>query len=226
MQGRRALSEPSISPDLSGVLIDLSGVLTQEAPGRIEDFAAECHLQVDAWTDIYRRCCDRERRWDQVERGELELLEFARDLAVRIESKGGFCTAERAMTLFGDPDPFTCATRVRTELFPLIAELRKHFTTGLCTNNVKEWRPAWTKLVPVSELFDHVFDSSALGCRKPELMFWMHVETSLGMEGQELLLIDDSLENVLTARAARGWQTFFYTDLTPCAGLLKGLASR
>lgn len=49
--------------------------------------------------------------------------------------------------------------------------------------------------------------SAALGCRKPEARFFDMVAGRVGHAPAELLLIDDSDENVIGARAA-GWRAF------------------
>ena len=36
-----------------------------------------------------------------------------------------------------------------------VTEIRKGgFKTGLISNNVKEWQPAWDKVIPTRDLFD------------------------------------------------------------------------
>ncbi|KAF3384733.1 hypothetical protein F1880_001717 [Penicillium rolfsii] len=49
--------------------------------------------------------------------------------------------------------------------------------------------------------FDHIFTSSMLGVRKPSPRFYRHVLRALRVAPQSTFLIDDRLENVLSARS-------------------------
>jgi putative hydrolase of the HAD superfamily len=51
-----------------------------------------------------------------------------------------------------------------------------------------------------------VFVSSRLGVRKPHAAFFAAIETALGLEPREIMLVGDSLENDYQAALAAGWQ--------------------
>ncbi len=74
------------------------------------------------------------------------------------------------------------------------------YRLALATNNVREWREQWQRLVS-PDLFDVVVDSSAEGVRKPEPEFFEIALARLGLPAQECLLVDDSEENCAAARA-------------------------
>jgi len=57
---------------------------------------------------------------------------------------------------------------------------------------------------------DGIFYSARLGAKKPESEFFARVQAAVGLRGEEMLLIDDSLVNVEGARTA-GWQALHWT---------------
>jgi putative hydrolase of the HAD superfamily len=75
---------------------------------------------------------------------------------------------------------------------------------------------------------DGVFASCELGARKPDRAFYERIQSALNLETGQLMLWDDSVENVAGAQAC-GWQAAVYSSLedfdaqTP--GLARGLQS-
>lgn len=67
------------------------------------------------------------------------------------------------------------------------------------TSNLKEF-----------ELFAKVFDSAELGMRKPNEDIYIHVESALPAQGNDIFFIDDNPANIATAKA-RNWQTYLYS---------------
>ncbi len=57
---------------------------------------------------------------------------------------------------------------------------------------------------------EHVFASGRMGVAKPDAGFWTAVERWSGVERQNILLVDDSEQNV-EACQAQGWQVFHFT---------------
>jgi len=55
------------------------------------------------------------------------------------------------------------------------------------------------------EIFDYTFDSTEIGIVKPEAEYFKFVEEKTGFKGPEILLIDDSMENLEGAKKC-GWQ--------------------
>ncbi len=62
------------------------------------------------------------------------------------------------------------------------------------------------------EIFDYIFDSSQIGFVKPEREYFKFVEDRTGYKGQEILLIDDSPENLKGAENF-GWKILSEKDL-------------
>ena len=59
----------------------------------------------------------------------------------------------------------------------------------------------------------HIFASGRLGVKKPDPLFFQHIEQWSGHMPADILLIDDAEKNIAAA-AARGWQVFHFTDET------------
>ena len=60
--------------------------------------------------------------------------------------------------------------------------------------------------------YDHVFLSFKFGLRKPEELFYKKIEELTSFKPNEILLIDDKLENVKTAKRL-GWNAYQSTGL-------------
>jgi putative hydrolase of the HAD superfamily len=57
---------------------------------------------------------------------------------------------------------------------------------------------------------DGIFYSAQVGARKPEMEFFARVQAAVGLRGEEVLLIDDSRQNIEAALKA-GWQALHWT---------------
>jgi putative hydrolase of the HAD superfamily len=67
----------------------------------------------------------------------------------------------------------------------------------------------------LAEHVDGIFYSARLGAKKPDVEFFAKVQAAVGLCGEEILLVDDSRQNVEAARKA-GWQALHWTkDSSP-----------
>lgn len=67
----------------------------------------------------------------------------------------------------------------------------------------------------LAESVDGIFYSARLGAKKPDPEFFIRVQAALGLSGDEILLIDDSLKNI-DAAITVGWQTLHWKpDTSP-----------
>ena len=91
----------------------------------------------------------------------------------------------------------------------LLDELRIHRDAGtkayLATNQEHLRAAHLIDRLGLDRHFDGIYYSAALGCRKPDQAFFERVAALSGFTPEQLLLIDDTLANVVTARAA-GWK--------------------
>ncbi|PVZ88913.1 HAD family phosphatase [Serratia sp. S1B] len=86
---------------------------------------------------------------------------------------------------------------------------------GILTNNVIEWQPYWQAMVGLNNIVEHIVDSCKVQCRKPEHKFFAIAEQVAGVAPQQCVLIDDLLENCLSAEK-RGWQTIQFINNEDC----------
>jgi putative hydrolase of the HAD superfamily len=62
----------------------------------------------------------------------------------------------------------------------------------------------------LAEHVDGIFYSARLGAKKPDMEFFAKVQAAVGLCGEEMLLIDDSRQNIEAALKA-GWQALHWT---------------
>jgi putative hydrolase of the HAD superfamily len=73
--------------------------------------------------------------------------------------------------------------------------------TALVTNNAREFRAGWRRLLPLAELFDAVIDSSEVGLRKPDpAIFALALRELGGVAPEHAVFLDDFPGNVAAAR--------------------------
>lgn len=97
---------------------------------------------------------------------------------------------------------------------PLLAELSLVRSAGVrvyLATNQEHLRAAYLmENLGLAEHADGIFYSARLGAKKPDPEFFARVQAAVGVCGEELLLIDDSRQNIEAARQA-GWQTLHWT---------------
>ena len=62
----------------------------------------------------------------------------------------------------------------------------------------------------LAEHVDGIFYSARIGAKKPDIEFFAKVQAAAALRGDEMLLIDDSLQNIEAAFRAR-WKAFHWT---------------
>ncbi|SOD04035.1 putative hydrolase of the HAD superfamily [bacterium JGI 053] len=97
---------------------------------------------------------------------------------------------------------------------PVLAELSFARSAGIrvyLATNQEHLRAAYLmETLGLAEQVDGIFYSARLGARKPDLQFFARVRAAVGLRGDEMLLIDDSRQNIEAARRA-GWQALHWT---------------
>lgn len=83
----------------------------------------------------------------------------------------------------------------------------------IATNNEAHRAKFIWETMGFREKLQKIFASGPLGVKKPDARFFEAIEAWSGLQGQDILLIDDAEKNIHAA-AARGWQTFHFTDAT------------
>lgn len=97
---------------------------------------------------------------------------------------------------------------------PLLQELSLVRSAGIrvyLATNQEHLRAAYLmEKLGLAEHVDGIFYSARLGAKKPDMEFFAKVQAAVGLCGAEMLLIDDSRQNIEAARKA-GWQALHWT---------------
>jgi len=97
---------------------------------------------------------------------------------------------------------------------PLLEELSLVRSTGIrvyLATNQEHLRAAYLmEKLGLAQHVDGIFYSARLGAKKPDMEFFAKVQAAVGLPGEEILLIDDSRQNIETALKA-GWQALHWT---------------
>jgi putative hydrolase of the HAD superfamily len=102
-------------------------------------------------------------------------------------------------------------SRLATALLHELSWVRSAGIRVYLATNQEQLRAAYLMdKLRLAEHVDGIFYSSRLGARKPDIRFFAKVQAAVGLPGEELLLIDDSRENVDAALQA-GWRAFHWT---------------
>lgn len=176
-------SSAAVVFDLGNVVIDVDfrRVLAawSAASGRpLEELAAR--FVVD---DPYRR----------FERGEITAEEYHRHICSALGAPLSFADFEQGWNaIYGGVIP---------GMEPLLRALSGRVRIACFTNTNELHKRSWTRLYAGTiALFERVFISSDMCCRKPEEPAFLRVAAELGLPPEELLFFDDHPDNVAGAR--------------------------
>ncbi len=207
--------------NVEAVLFDFGGVFTASPFGAVEALgreigAAPGQLQRIVFGPYHE---DTDHPWHRLERGEMPLLD-ARDAIMALGREQGL-----------EVDPFQVFASMgrgdgaRDGLVSHTLALRgAGFRTALITNNAKEFRDGWRKLVPADELFEVIVDSSEEGIRKPDArIFERTLERLGGIAPERAIFLDDAQSN-LDAAERLGIRGFLVAeDVGPTLAVLDTL---
>ncbi len=175
------------------IFYDFGGVFTGSPFHAIGDAAQSLGVEPTTLRDIvfgpYHS--DTDHPWHQLERGEISFMD-ARDALIALAATHGL-----------EIDPFkmlgsTSAGEDHSSV--MIAHLRElrveGYRSAIVTNNLKEYRPHWEKLIPVDELFDDIIDSAFEGVRKPDPRIYKIALDRLDVDPKRAVFLDDLQANV------------------------------
>lgn len=132
--------------------------------------------------------------WAQFERGDLTPAGF------------GELFSEEAAALGHEIDGLVVLSLIEGTIRPQMVEaVRKisaaGFKVACLTNNFRSWKSAPQDVQDVMNLFDEVVESSVIGVRKPEPLFYETALELLDIEASEAVFLDDLGINLKPARA-------------------------
>ena len=186
--------ECRLGREIDAILFDFGGVFTPSPFAAVESMGRELGLGPGELFEIVFGSyhVDTDHPWHRLERGEISLAK-ARDEILELGARRGV-----------DADPFKLFARMgggdgtRQALVDRTLALRgRGYRTALITNNAREFRPRWMELVPTSEMFEVIVDSSEVGIRKPDpRIFELTLERLSGIEPTRTLFLDDYQANL------------------------------
>lgn len=97
------------------------------------------------------------------------------------------------------------------EVGDLIRKLKHNYQVVLMNNEGKEWNDFRIRKFHLEELFDKIFTSCIIGEKKPEKDYFKKVLNTLKIKSEELLFIDNTLENIESAKEL-GIQTIWFKN--------------
>ncbi len=206
-------------------VFDFGGVLMEGGPADVVAFGARLGIDPELWRRLRAELFGNDGPWAALERGEIPLETFVEALRRRLESAGVRVAPEEAAAFMGAPEPMAARSRLRPKLLQAVKRLRRRIPTALLTNNVREWRAGWRRLIDTDALFDVVIDSSEVGTRKPERRIYEIARERLGVAHHEIFFVDDIGQNLKAARAL-GWQTYLYEDEPSLLAVLSEIERR
>jgi putative hydrolase of the HAD superfamily len=182
------------------VLWDFGGVLTESPFEAFRKYEREHGLPEDFIRALNAVNPDG-NAWARFERGEIPLDEFDRAFAAEARSAGFSVPGAQVIALlYGEPRP---------AMVEALRRCGQHYLTACLTNNVKTGTghglPATQaradQVREILALFDHVFESSVIGARKPEPRFYRQALEALKVEPDQAVYLDDLGINLKPARA-------------------------
>ena len=98
---------------------------------------------------------------------------------------------------------------------PILAELSLLRSAGirvyLATNQEHQRAAYLMEKLGLADHVDGIFYSARLGAKKPDVQFFAKVQAAVPLCGEEILLVDDSRQNIEAALKA-GWQALHWTQ--------------
>jgi putative hydrolase of the HAD superfamily len=184
---------------IEAVVFDLGGVFTDSPFEAIRAMGADQGAEFEEAVHIVfgPYDTDTDHPWHRAERGELDIASTRHEIR-QLGLERGF-----EIDLFDMLKYMASDGGVRHTMVDRARSLRDDgFRTGLLTNNVAEFREFWRPLLPLSDLFDVVIDSSEVGMRKPDhRIFRLVLEQLGGVAAEATVFLDDYEGNVVAARA-------------------------
>jgi putative hydrolase of the HAD superfamily len=179
------------------VISDFGGVLTTPLQGSFDAFEQRSGVPLPALGAAMAAVglARGENPLHALETGRLTEADFLDALGAQLTFQLG-----RAVSLDGFGESFFGELSPNAPFLDYLRQLRgRGLRMGICTNNVREWSARWQAMIPVSEIFDVVVDSSQVGARKPDPRIYEVVLAELSVAAAEAVFIDDMEVNCTAA---------------------------
>ncbi|MDJ0768891.1 MAG: HAD-IA family hydrolase [Ilumatobacter sp.] len=176
---------------IRAVFWDFGGVILSSPFDAFNEYERANGLPVDFIRSVNARHPDT-NAWARIERREVDAAEFDGLFAAESEALGHRVPGADVLSMLSGsvrPAMVTALDRV----------IEAGFVTACLTNNVVsgDSRP---DVDAVMARFDHVIESSKVGCRKPEIAFYELACSTAGVSPVECVFLDDLGVNLKPAR--------------------------
>ncbi len=174
---------------VKAVLFDVAGVLTESYGHIILETAVAIDANIDLLAEVLIPVFlgeeDTDEMGHKLERGEVTLDEF-------LQSLGPVEEDARSLLHPDSPHFFGHSFSPNREMMDFVGQLSSSgYMTGIVSNSVKEWMPAWETAIPDRSIFDTVILSSEVGFRKPNQAMYALALERLGIAPGEAVFLDD-----------------------------------
>lgn len=195
---RSLIQKKKAKNGLSFLYLDINGCLVRFFHGAFTRLAQETGVQSDNVESAF---------WhynDAVCRGEMTMDEFNMQLA----SKLGLKELDWAHYYMETVEPIT-------EMHSLLSWASVNFRVGLLSNIMPGFIDEMIKIGLLPNIqYDAIVDSSVVKAIKPEQKIYEIAEQLSGVEGSEILFVDDSRTNLMAAERLN-WKVMWFDDYRP-----------
>lgn len=180
---------------LDAVFWDFGGVILSSPFDAFNDYERAHGLPLDFIRSVNATDPDT-NAWALIERREIEPAEFDERFAAESDALGHRIPGADVLAMLGGavrPEMVTALDRV----------IDAGYVTACLTNNVSSADPRSSRpdVDAVMARFDHVIESSKVGCRKPEPEFYELACRTAGVPADRCVFLDDLGINLKPARA-------------------------
>ena len=190
---------------IAALVVDYGGVLTSALHQTMQEWCDADEIDLDGFRGVMREWLGPSYAAEvnpahALERGELAVPDFERQLAARLRTRSG-----RPVEAEGLVERMFAGFRKQQPMFDVVRQARAAgFKTALLSNS---WGLDYDR-VGWDELFDVVVISGEIGMRKPEPEIYLLAAERLKAEPQDCVFVDDFKLNAdgATAVGMRGIQ--------------------
>jgi putative hydrolase of the HAD superfamily len=198
---------------IRAVLWDFGGVILSSPFEAFNRYEAEHGLPTDFIRGVNATNPDT-NAWALLERNDVTPEEFDTRFADESEALGHRIPGADVLGLLSG--------EIRTEMVTALDRvIRAGYRTACLTNNVVGGEQRM-EIGDVMVMFDHVVESSKVGCRKPEVRFYEIACDLVGVEPSECVFLDDLGINLKPAKAM-GMTTIKVGDPEPAIAELESV---
>ena len=193
---------------ISAIVFDFGGVIITPITNKLQVLADREGVELLTMLELLMgpRHESTDHPWHRSERGEIWVHEV-QDLLGPWAEASGVALAGDEIDVLMDGMTYSYVDSSLAKIAELAAG---PMSLGLLTNLNLDFRPTLEAEFDLSQ-FDAVIDSAVEGTRKPEPQIYSLVEKRLGVDGSQIVYLDDFDHNLGPAKA-RGWTTVHVTD--------------